>query len=130
MMNMENRRDNGDRAVLTSLSLNAVALSGIGAILLVAFYYQLAFDELPCPLWPLAGVQRINSAIRQWRWRGRHRRAAQRFPHERGHRPPMTATTLMTAERVPHGISEGAGKVLRGAVLSSHGRYRRRSPGR
>ena len=50
MMNIENRRDNGDRAVLTSLSLNAVALSGIGAILLVAFYYQLAFDELPCPL--------------------------------------------------------------------------------
>ncbi|SEB63499.1 DUF5994 family protein [Streptomyces sp. PAN_FS17] len=44
--------------------------------------------------------------------------------------PPMTATALMTAERVSHGVGEGAGKGRRGAVLSSHGRYQRRSAGR
>ncbi len=33
-----------------AVTLNALALYGISAVLLVAFYWQLAYDELPCPL--------------------------------------------------------------------------------
>jgi len=33
-----------------AVRLNAVALYGISALLLVAFYWQFAYDELPCPL--------------------------------------------------------------------------------
>lgn len=33
-----------------AVRLNAVALYAISALLLVAFYWQLAYDELPCPL--------------------------------------------------------------------------------
>lgn len=33
-----------------AITLNALALYVISAVLLVAFYWQIAFDELPCPL--------------------------------------------------------------------------------
>lgn len=39
-----------DMSPRLAVRLNAVALYAISALLLVAFYWQIAYDELPCPL--------------------------------------------------------------------------------
>jgi len=39
-----------DMGPTLAVRLNAVALYAIAALLLVAFYWQFAYDELPCPL--------------------------------------------------------------------------------
>jgi disulfide bond formation protein DsbB len=41
-----------------AMKLNAVALCAISAVLLVAFYFQFALGELPCPC-PLCLLQRL-----------------------------------------------------------------------
>lgn len=40
----------------TAVTLNALALYGISAVLIIAFYWQLAEGELPCPLCMLQRV--------------------------------------------------------------------------
>ncbi|MPV70220.1 disulfide bond formation protein B [Burkholderia sp. BE17] len=49
-MNTKIRRNDYGSTFMTGDMLDALALMGISLALLVAFYYQLAFDELPCPL--------------------------------------------------------------------------------
>lgn len=39
-----------DMSPKLAITLNALALYAISVVLLVAFYWQLAYDELPCPL--------------------------------------------------------------------------------
>jgi len=61
---MMNRLDSyatasGRRALDRGAALNLLGLSGISLALLIAFYYQLALNELPCPLCLLQRVGMI-----------------------------------------------------------------------
>lgn len=61
---MMNRLDSyaaasGSRALDRSAALNLLGLSGISLALLIAFYYQLVLNELPCPLCLLQRVGMI-----------------------------------------------------------------------
>ena len=44
-------------------TLDTLALTGISGVLLVAFYYQLALGELPCPLCALQRVGFIVAGV-------------------------------------------------------------------
>ena len=46
-----------------AIRLNALALYAISAVLLFAFYWQLAYDELPCPLCLLQRVALTALAV-------------------------------------------------------------------
>lgn len=46
-----------------AVRLNALALYAISAVLLMAFYWQIAFDELPCPLCLLQRVAFVAMAV-------------------------------------------------------------------
>ncbi|WP_230469054.1 MULTISPECIES: disulfide bond formation protein B [Burkholderia] len=56
------RNDSSDNA-LTNNTPDVFALIAISAALLIAFYYQLAFNELPCPLCLLQRVGLILAGI-------------------------------------------------------------------
>ena len=46
-----------------AIRLNALALYAVSAVLVLAFYWQLAFDELPCPLCLLQRVALTGLAV-------------------------------------------------------------------
>ncbi len=46
-----------------AVRLNALALYAVSAVLALAFYWQLAFDELPCPLCLLQRVALAALAV-------------------------------------------------------------------
>lgn len=52
-----------DISAQQAVRLNALALYAISAVLLVAFYWQLAYDELPCPLCLLQRVAFVAMAV-------------------------------------------------------------------
>lgn len=56
------QNDSNDKAT-TNNTLDVLALIAISAALLIAFYYQLAFNELPCPLCLLQRVGLILAGI-------------------------------------------------------------------
>ncbi|WP_175920639.1 disulfide bond formation protein B [Burkholderia latens] len=62
-MEMKILRDDRSDIAPTNNTLDILALVGISAALLIAFYYQLAFDELPCPLCLLQRVGLILAGI-------------------------------------------------------------------
>jgi len=46
-----------------AIRLNALALYGVSAVLILAFYWQLVYDELPCPLCLLQRVALTGLAV-------------------------------------------------------------------
>ena len=52
-----------DISAQQAVRLNALALYAISAVLLVAFYWELAYDELPCPLCLLQRVAFVAMAV-------------------------------------------------------------------